>query len=259
MRLFIGLAVCLIVMTAFIACGEKQESDATEQQTMNEPKAVSAQPLSSKLEERRNRFREEAPAEVLAIMDKAQNEINSLNLPEKAIKRGDKLPAFNLPGTDGGMISSDDLLQQGPLVVVFYRGSWCPYCNLHLGALQEVLPQIEGLGGSLVAISPELPDSAITSVTEHELAYPVLSDTGLVYASACGLVFDVPMELDSLYQQFGIDVKGWNHSHDSRLPIPATYVVDTDGTIAFAHVDADYTHRSEPSEIVGTLNQLKNK
>ncbi len=178
-------------------------------------------------------------------------------LAEKSLQKGDKAPSFSLPNARGEAVSSTELLTNGPLVVSFYRGGWCPYCNLELRALQRALPEIKALGAQLVAISPELPDKTLSTVEKHSLGFEVLSDVWNKVSRKFGLVFSLDEELRPIYQQFGFDIPAHNGDDSYELPIPATYVIDTEGTIVLSFVDADYTRRLEPTEIIRSLRGRK--
>ena len=172
------------------------------------------------------------------------------------LQAGDRAPEFVLPNATGRLVSSRELLRHGPLVVSFYRGGWCPYCSLELRALEDTLDEIQQAGAQLVAVSPEHPDSALDTQEKNSLTFEVLSDAGNRVARQFGLVYELDRELRPLYQDFGIDIPARNRDQSYELPIPATYVIDTDGAIAHAFVDTDYTARLEPAEIVEALERL---
>lgn len=195
----------------------------------------------------------QVPKEALDQIIAATERLVASGLSEKGLKKGDIAPNFVLPSAKGESISSADLLKEGPLVISFYRGGWCPYCNLELNALQQILAEIETLGAKLVAISPETPDKALTTAQKHEMRFEVLSDVGNKVARDFALVFTLAEELRSIYQSFGIDIPAYNGDELYELPMPATYVINTDGTIRYSFVNADYTQRAEPSAILEAL------
>jgi peroxiredoxin len=162
---------------------------------------------------------------------------------------GDRAPGFELPNVGGEQISLASLLRRGPAVVTFYRGGWCPYCNLQLRAYQAVLSKIERLGGQLVAISPQLPDHSLTTAERNELGFEVLSDVGNVVAGRYGLVFQVVegsmRELERLDDVNGDDAR--------RLPVPGTFVINGKGRVEYAFVDPEYRHRAEPDDVVAAV------
>ena len=137
--------------------------------------------------------------------------------------------------------------------MTFYRGAWCPYCDLTLRAYQALLPQIRSLGATLIAISPQTPDGSLTTAETKELAFPVLSDTGNGVARQYGLVFRVSTALEATHQAFGIDLARSNGDTSNELPVPGTFIIGRDGRIAFAFVDSDYRVRLEPAELLRQL------
>ena len=159
-------------------------------------------------------------------------------------------------GAQGAAVSLHDLLQSGPAVVTFYRGGWCPYCNLELRAFQQVLPEIEAAGATLVAITPELPDESLSTKERDGLKFEVLRDKNSAYGRELGVVFTLTKELVGIYQSFGIEVEKHNGEGQFDLPLPATFIVNADGTITCAFVAVDYTLRVEPSDVVEELKKL---
>lgn len=197
-----------------------------------------------------------APRSVIELMHKGTAELVATGQAERALKAGDRAPVFNLEDPDGAYVSSRDLLAKGPLVVTFYRGVWCPYCNFELQALQEALPEIQARGANLVAISPQTPPNSRKSQRQNELSFPILSDAGGEIGAAFGLRFALPDYLVELYKAFGNDLPLINKDPDWTLPMPARYVIGTDGVIAYAEVNPDYTQRPDPSELLPVLDRL---
>ena len=193
------------------------------------------------------------PADVLATMDKTTADLKGTGIEGNAVTAGDTAPAFTLPNHLGEERSLADYLKESVLVLSFYRGGWCPYCNLELAALQRALPQIEALGARLVAISPETPDKSLSTREKNDLAFDVLFDKSNAVAQSYGLVFTLSEELRPIYAKFGIDLPAYNGDDSFTLPIPATYVIGRDGKILYSFADADYTRRLEPGEIVKAL------
>ncbi|MFQ5432262.1 MAG: peroxiredoxin-like family protein [Nitrospinota bacterium] len=196
------------------------------------------------------------PEETMKIMMGATQRLIESGIAEKSLKVGDNAPDFSLPDATGKTISLSDVVANGPAVLNFYRGAWCPYCNLELHVLQEACPEIENLGARLVAISPNLPDKSLTSIEKHSLKFDVLSDIGNKTAREFGLVYELDEELRPIYMQFGLDIPGHNGDESWELPIPATYLIGTDRKIAYGFVDADYTKRMEPEEILVQLEKM---
>ena len=175
---------------------------------------------------------------------------------ETARTTGDEAPDFELPDAVGGTVRLSDHLAEGPVVLTFYRGTWCPYCNTELRDLQAVLPEIEAAGATLVAISPQIPDSSLSMRDRHALTFPVLSDAGNKVSRAYGLVYRVGEDVANRYRASGIDLAVVNGDDAWELPVPATYVIDTSGVIRFAFVEADYTQRAAPRTVVEALESL---
>ena len=177
-------------------------------------------------------------------------------LGQDALQAGEMVPDFALPGADGRIVEFADVLARGPAVISFYRGSWCPYCNLELRARQQHLPEFNDIGATLVAISPELPDGSRKLVERDGLRFPVLSDTGNRVSRLFGLMFRLPDLLVEFYRGNGIDLGARNGDTVWELPVPATYVVGRDGVVAWAHVDCDYRRRAEPADVIAALRDL---
>jgi len=197
-----------------------------------------------------------APTWIHEPMHRATNELIASGAAGLAAKVGSKAPAFTLKDPEGADISSADLLRHGPLVVSFYRGVWCPYCNMELQALQAALPELEKRGAKLVAISPQVPVNSRRSVRENKLSFPILSDPHNEVAAAFGLRFRLPDYLIDLYRDvFKNDLTLVNGDESWTLPMPARFVIAQDGTIAYAEVNPDYTQRPDPSELLPALDK----
>ncbi|MEE4417812.1 peroxiredoxin-like family protein [Streptomyces bugieae] len=195
-------------------------------------------------------------ADALEIMDRGARELAATGMAGRAVGVGAQAPRFTLPSATGREVTLDSLLADGPVVLTFYRGAWCPYCNLALRALQQHHDAIAACGARLVAISPQIPDESLSLIEKEQLAFEVLSDDGSEVAKAFGIAFDLSEELGDLYDQLGFDLQRVNSSNARTLPLPATYVIDRTGVIRWAFVSTDYTVRAEPSDIVSALNSL---
>jgi peroxiredoxin len=193
------------------------------------------------------------PEEVKAIMQNAIDDLEVSSLTTNALKTGDIFPSFNLPNAKGEVISSLSLLDKGPLVIAFYRGGWCPYCNIELKALQNALPQIKEKGAQLIAISPESPDNSLTTKEKNELSFEVLTDKDNSFARDLSLVYKLPDSLIALYNKFGLSLDESQGNSNSELPIAATYVIDTNGKIMYHFLKEDYKLRADPSAILEVL------
>jgi peroxiredoxin len=195
--------------------------------------------------------------EVLDIMHRATAELIASGQALTAKKAGDKAPGFTLKDPEGNLVSSTELLAKGSLVISFYRGVWCPFCNLELQALQAASSQIEARGARLVAISPQTGSNSRKSQRDNKLTFPILSDEKSRVAAAFGLRFSLPDYLVELYKGFKNDLPAFNDDPAWVLPMPARYVIGSDGIIAYAEVNPDYTQRPDPSELLPVLDKLR--
>ena len=213
--------------------------------------------LASQIEATMNEIMGHAPDEVKEISARAFAEIEVKNPAAKALGVGDEAPDFTLPDVvKGESVSLGRALQSGPVVLSFYRGGWCPFCNLEFRALSQTQPQFRDLGARLIGISPETPVASLETVNEQQIDFDVLSDVGNVVARQYGLVMEVPEIYRPVYLEMNLDVPSVNGDDTWELPLPATYVVDTRGIIRGGFVDNDYTKRMEPAEIVRVLQSL---
>ena len=183
--------------------------------------------------------------------------VSAEDAAKSALNVGATMPAFSLKDSTGKTVESRDLLKQGNLVIVFYRGSWCPFCNLYLRNLQKNLTQIKAAGGNLVAVSVENPDNSLSVAKKNELDFTVLSDPNLTVAGKFGIVYQLPKETDELYKSHGLDVAKHNGMERAELPISATYVVNRKGEIVYAYLEPDYKKRAAPEVIIETLQKIK--
>lgn len=202
-------------------------------------------------------FRANAPADVQAKMAAATQALASSGMLDKVIGTGNTLPEFSLPNHIGDQVSLSGLLANGPLIVTFYRGGWCLYCNLELRAYHDAQPRIDAAGATLVAITPELPDASLNTVEKNELGFHVLTDKNAAYARQLGLVHTLPEEIIDIYDGFGIDVEKHNGTGQFDLPLPATYVVGTNGVVFKSFVEVDYTKRMEPEIVIAALESMR--
>ena len=210
--------------------------------------------LQEQLDELTAKLRGLVPAERLATIDRAVQELQASRPAERALKSGDKAPSFALPDGDGMIWQSDALLRSGPLVIVFYRGRWCAYCNAQLAAMQQVHQHIALAGASLVAISPQTQKHSYMTRDMHALRFPVLSDAGNQVARQFGLVYRLSPEMQAMYESIMTKLPGYNGDTSWELPMAATYVVRPNGIISYARVDADWRQRSEPGDVLSSLS-----
>jgi uncharacterized peroxidase-related enzyme len=195
------------------------------------------------------------PYTVIETMHRATAELRASGLAERALKVGDKAPDFTLTDQEGNSVSSAALLKHGPLVVSFYRGVWCPYCNLDLQALQAELPQLQALGANLVAVSPQIASNSRKSVRQNGLNFPVLNDANNDVAAAFGIRYQMPDYLIELYKSLKNELPAFNGDNSWTLPLPGRFVIDKDGTVLYAEVDPDYTNRPETELLLPSLKK----
>jgi len=214
--------------------------------------------LKEQLAEFRTGWHKRVPAERKTAMQRHINQLRDSALSRTMLKAGARAPRIVLKNAKGEIVDVAALLRSGPVIVTFYRGGWCPYCNLELKAFQEVLPEIRAMGASLVAISPEKPDEALSTVEKDALTFEVLSDVDQKVGRAFGLVYEFTEELKGVYREFGLDIPARNGAVDEwALPVSATYVIDPSGSIVFSYTDVDYRDRADPRDIVEFLVKEK--
>ena len=193
------------------------------------------------------------PAETQAIHAQAVVELKTQHMAANILLVGAKASAFELPDHDGKIVSSSVLLSNGPLVVCFIRGRWCPFCVGQMEAMNLVFPQIKEAGAALVAISPQTVKQSYFMHDQHKLRFPLLSDAGNKVALAFGLTYRVPAAQEMIYRRAFVNLPLANGDDSWELPIPATYIVERDGTVLYASANEDYTERPEPGNIIQAL------
>ncbi len=199
----------------------------------------------------------QANPEFMNGVDDIIKQAKSFQQGENAIKIEQKAPNFELPNPEGKSISLDVLLEKGPVVITFYRGNWCPYCNLQLRALQARLDDIHALGATLVAISPQVPDGSLTKDEISNMDFTVLSDQDAKVARQYGVAWEVPEFLtEHMRVDRKLDLEKINNGNGNILPIPATFILGQDGVVTWSYVNVDYRTRSEPDDIIEALKRL---
>ena len=215
-----------------------------------------AHKLADQLGKTVNAFMSSLPEDEAQIVGASFEKLHSSDTAESAIAVGEIAPNFTLSDATGKTVSLHSRLDEGPVVLSFYRGGWCPFCNLEFKSLHDILPQIKQHGAILIGVSPELPDNSMSTVEKHNLQFEVLSDVGNKVALQYGLVMKVPEVIRPLYLEWGLDIPAVNGEDTWELPIPATYVINTDGKIVSAYVNKNYTERMEPDDIIKVLETL---
>jgi peroxiredoxin len=209
--------------------------------------------LEDELERRRRMVAEQLPRPDLRIIDDTIDRLRMLQVAENALNVGDLLPDFALPDKDHRIVRSSELLDRGPLVLAFFRGQWCPYCDAAMRALEQARPRIEAHGATLVGVLPEKPEQLRRTVSECGLGFVLLSDTDGNLARFCGVRYELPEAHVELYRRSGIDLPDRHAGADWSLPLPASYVVRTDGLVSYAFLNPDWTFRAEPEELIAAV------
>ena len=212
-----------------------------------------ARPLREIFAERKKLIEKYVPPETQATHAQVVAELKAQHLADNILPVGATAPSFELPDHNGKLVSSSDLLNKGRLVLCFIRGRWCPFCVGQMEAMNLVLPQLEQSGASLVAISPQTVRQSFFMHDQHKLRFPLLSDAGNQVARQFGLTYRVPPPQEAIYRLAFVNLPFTNGDESWELPIPATYIIDGDGTILYASADEDYTTRPEPADLVRTL------
>jgi peroxiredoxin len=196
------------------------------------------------------------PAPIAARITAAIDEIDASGVAA-GLAPGQPAPEFSLPDALERPVSLKERLSGGPVVLVFYRGEWCPYCNTYLRGLQAALPQITARGASLLAVSPQSPDHCLSMAEKARLGFDVLSDVDQAVIRAYRVQFTAPPDLQDVHiNAFDLDLRDHTADHSWQLPVPATFVIDRPGIVRAAHVAADYRTRMEPADIIAALDNL---
>ena len=211
-------------------------------------------PLREIFAERKELIAKYVPAETQAIHARAVIGLKQQRLADNILPVGAKAPEFQLQDHDGKSISASDLLAKGRLVLCFLRGRWCPFCVGQMEAMNLVLPEIEHAGATLAAISPQTVQQSFFMRDQHKLRFTLLSDVGNRVARQFGLSYRVPEEQEVVYRRAFVNLPFVNGDGSWELPIPATYIIDRDGTVLYASASEDYTERPEPEDIVRFLS-----
>jgi peroxiredoxin len=197
------------------------------------------------------------PPDVVEVFSRNSQQLHARGVPAGALKVGDTLPSFTLRNAVGTPVNLDDLVSIGPAVLVFYRGGWCPYCNLALRTYQgELLPQLEAWHATLVAISPQTPGQSLSTAEKAALDFEVLSDPGSQLARRIGIAFEQAEEVLAAQRKLGLDLAEVNEEGSRQLPMPTVLIVDGDCTVQFVDVHPDYTTRTEVGDIIAALTGL---
>ncbi len=213
--------------------------------------------LTETLEARVALGRNKIPTTILEIMDSATERLIDKQISKKALSEGSTFPSFNLSNINGKELTLEEIKGSKATIISFYRGGWCPYCNIELQALEKELASFKTLGASLIAITPETPDNSLTTAEKNEITFEVLSDINNGLGKEVGLVFELSKDLQKVYaEKFNIDLEKHNQNTSGELPMAATYVIDDRNVIKYAFVTEDYTKRAAINEIKEVLKKL---
>ncbi len=222
---------------------------------MKETKEKADISLQAQLNERKAAWEEKAPEKTKQVYGKGIESLQESGILEQALNVGDTAPDFTLDNAVGEKVRLSNYLEQGAVILTWYRGGWCPYCNITLRYLQQHLSDFEAAGAKLLALTPELPDRSLSTTEKHQLEFEVLSDVGNEVARQYGLVFKLTPEVAQMYQN-AFDLHAYNGDESDELPLAATYVIDQTGIIRYAFLDAEYRNRAEPEQILEVLSKL---
>jgi peroxiredoxin len=197
-----------------------------------------------------------APAEVIATLSAEIRKLAESGIAAGALQLGARAPLFSLPDARGNLLTLSSVLARGPAIVTFYRGGWCPFCDLQLRSYQAVLPQIHDLGAELIAVSSQTPQYALSDVDKKQLTFPVLTDWDNRVGREYGLVFSLSETMRGLQTGFGNPIPMFTGTPSWELPMPGTFVLDRNGIVRLSHVDPDYMKRMEPAAILDALRAV---
>lgn len=256
------LAVSVGLLSACSSKSDQQQTDApadsTTSSTPTDTTKDTRQGLTEQLQAKREASAAQSAPDKKKVFAKGIQDVKDSGIEKRATTVGDKAPNFKLPNANGESVALSELLQAGPVVLTWYRGGWCPYCNLTLRAYQQRLDEINALGAEFIAISPEQPDSSLSTKERNALAFNVLSDTGNAVAKRYGIVYDVNPEVLAYYNK-GADFQSYytDDGEMTALPLSATYVIAPDGTVEYAFLDADYRFRADPDDVLKVLKRVR--
>ncbi len=243
--------IILLTLNLTVGLASFAQSNTESQKTTTEKMS-----LKEQLDKKKADFNAKAPEEKKRIYQEGIDAVVATGILDKAIQVGDTAPDFTLKNALGKEVSLYSELKKGPIVLTWYRGGWCPYCNITLHELQQELPSFKAAGANLLALTPEVPDQSMSTSEKHELEFEVLSDVANVVGKEYGIVYTLTPEVAEIYQAaFGLHQ--YNGDDSNELPLAATYVIDKNGIVRYAFLDAEYRNRAEPAEILKALKKLK--
>jgi peroxiredoxin len=239
------LATCLLLLSSLVHAGDKVGSyqAALDKMQAQKEESTGASPLTDKDR---------------ATM-KSFNAYLAKTMPNPGIQVGEKAPNFSLKSAFGKTVSLADELKKGPVILIFYRGSWCPYCNLHLNVLKQAQPKFDKYNAQIIAITPQMPDRSAKQIEKDGYPFEVLSDSDSQVMKDYQLYFELSDELLAVYKKFNLNLEKYNGIGRNVLPVPGGFVIDSDGTVIAMEAQTDYKSRIEPKAILTALAQNKNR
>jgi peroxiredoxin len=236
-----------------VDCGEQFKPVIIGQRAAGNPTEPAAMRIREELERRRALVGQTFPPGDLKVVEETIERLRAAQIAEQSLRVGETLPDFALPDPSGALVTSDELLDRGPLVLAFFRGGWCPYCPVALEGLESVRAEIEAAGASLVGVSPVRGPELQRVAEERKLGFRLLSDVDGRFSSLCGVRYEISEQHIAFYHRVGVDLASLHDGAGWTLPLPATYVVGQDGVIRYVFVDPDWAYRAEPEELVAAV------
>jgi peroxiredoxin len=244
--------IMLLTVALFANCSRNPEESYNTEETMTEESPS----LEQQLNEQKEGFNAKADSAKKRAYEEGIQAVVNAQITINALQKGEKAQDFTLTNATGEQISLYQELKKGPVILMWYRGGWCPYCNLTLRAMQSMLPAFKAGGAQLFAITPETPDKSLSTAEKNELQYEILTDKDNTVARNYGVVFKLTEDVKKYYED-GFGLSEYNGNDKGELPLAATYLIGTDGIVTFAFLDADYRNRAEPIEVLNALTNTK--
>lgn len=209
--------------------------------------------LAKQIEDLNQELSSQLPQEILNAFGKSIEDLKTKRIEENSIQIGEQIPEFSLPNALGAIINSEEVFKNGKVILVFYRGSWCPYCNLELKFLQDNLSKIKDQGARLIAVSPQSPDHSLSMTEKNNLGFEVLTDIDNRFAKKLGITFQLQDFVLTYYKSLGIELSDFNKNSDNTLPVPAVFIVDENKVITYKFLDVNYMNRVDVEELIEAL------
>lgn len=209
--------------------------------------------LAKNIEQLNQDLVSQLPQEILEAFGRSIEDLKTKNMEKNSIQIGERIPAFSLPNALGKMINSDEVLKNNKMILAFYRGSWCPYCNLELKFLQENLSRIKEKNAVLIAVSPQSPDHSLTMIEKNNLEFEVLTDINNDFAKKLGITFQLQDFVLPYYQSLGIHFADFNANNENTLPVPAVFVIDENRKVLYKFLDVNYMSRVDVEDLIHIL------